>query len=622
MTGALNGAEFTICRTKTKSKSSLALVLDNTDFTAQSVKETQNLIDEKLGVNPQVLARTMFHGQHGLNDLLHTTDAKFKEELSLVVPLSAWQEASFVSRKRAKTTSTKTAELEGMLAVRTEDLGKLRQNLKNVEGELEMKKKSFEELQTLTEREITRAFGDDLSDSKPSVDNLEKLEETINQANLSVKEVEVDYDTMLRQRDSEIGVLERNVADRTAALTAVATRSISLEREHDALSIKVTLAEERINKLEETWGIDLSAGMPELGNFSLPRNCPTCQQPIFAESSEDPHHVLLNKVKQDVSTSFDLLSESQSNLLTVVNNLTAVHQSRDIEEEYLEKALSEKRDREAYWKIEAAKLNERLALARNDREHASKQMAAAAKQVQRSVLVDQMISSINVEKEALLRCEDAVQEARNETTEFEHLVEKLRSERDRYSSTSKLMTELAGAFGQRGVQTFILQNAVELLQSTTQFYLDELSDGSQRLELTLDSGDRISRRALIREGGEGNYKERPLASLSGGQLRRCSLAVNFGFAEMVAMRGNFRPSLCVLDEPLTHLDRSGRSDVGRVLRLLLSQDAERGPRLNVSTILMILQDLIAEELEEAFDFIDEVVKKNGQSSVRVDGTVG
>ena len=112
------------------------------------------------------------------------------------------------------------------------------------------------------------------------------------------------------------------------------------------------------------------------------------------------------------------------------------------------------------------------------------------------------------------------------------------------------------------------------------------------------------------------------ASLSGGQLRRCSLAVNFGFAEMVAMRGNFRPSLCVLDEPLTHLDRSGRSDVGRVLRLLLSQDAERGSRLNVSTILMILQDLIAEELEEAFDFIDEVVKKNGQSSVRVDGTVG
>ena len=36
------------------------------------------------------------------------------------------------------------------------------------------------------------------------------------------------------------------------------------------------------------------------------------------------------------------------------------------------------------------------------------------------------------------------------------------------------------------------------------------------------------------------------------------------------------------------------------------------------TIIMILQDLAAEELEEAFDHIDEVVKYDGFSSVSID----
>ena len=41
--------------------------------------------------------------------------------------------------------------------------------------------------------------------------------------------------------------------------------------------------------------------------------------------------------------------------------------------------------------------------------------------------------------------------------------------------------------------------------------------------------------------------------------------------------------------------------------------------LAFSTILLILQDLAAEELEESFDCLDEVVKWGGASHVVVDG---
>ena len=40
--------------------------------------------------------------------------------------------------------------------------------------------------------------------------------------------------------------------------------------------------------------------------------------------------------------------------------------------------------------------------------------------------------------------------------------------------------------------------------------------------------------------------------------------------------------------------------------------------MSVLTILLILQDLAAKELEESFDHIDEVVKEDGLSSVWID----
>ena len=72
---------------------------------------------------------------------------------------------------------------------------------------------------------------------------------------------------------------------------------------------------------------------------------------------------------------------------------------------------------------------------------------------------------------------------------------------------------------------------------------------------------------------------------------------------------------------LQHLDASGRAQVGKILRGILrnrpSGCEDGNDDFGASTILIILQDLAAEELEESFDQIDEVVKADGKSSVRL-----
>ena len=108
-----------------------------------------------------------------------------------------------------------------------------------------------------------------------------------------------------------------------------------------------------------------------------------------------------------------------------------------------------------------------------------------------------------------------------------------------------------------------------------------------------------------------------------GQWRRCSLALSLGFSDLVARRGRLCSSLLVLDEPLTHLDSNGRDNVGRLLRKIIhSSNSPRstGPvgGLLLSTIIIILQDLVAEELSESFDCIDQVVRSKGHSTVVVD----
>lgn len=100
------------------------------------------------------------------------------------------------------------------------------------------------------------------------------------------------------------------------------------------------------------------------------------------------------------------------------------------------------------------------------------------------------------------------------------------------------------------------------------------------------------------------------------------MALSLGFSDLIARRGRLCSSLIVFDEPLTHLDSNGRDNVGKLLRKVIQNQPDHesigSGGLSVSTIIMILQDLVAEELSESFDRIDEVVRSKGKSTVVVD----
>ena len=590
------------------------------DMTAQSVQETQKTVNEKLGISAELLSRTLFHGQHALNGLLESTDSKLKDELSLIVPLDIWQKAASSARKQSSTASKLEAQLDGMVSVRSTDLKEAKERLIHLSEQLHIAQLERDASLSILQKLTTTTNRPAETDTKTKTKSLENLKSDLSscEANIAASEKERlslkgQRDMDLAARHSEIQKLERSLADAERI-----ERNLCFEQQ--GLMGRLEIAEENIARLESMWKVDLSQGVPQ--DFHLPVECPTCSQPInsidHAHIDEDLQSTVFNSLK-----SASLEQENVNDQIFV--KAEEVQKIRD-----RTKALREEVDqmkertskRVLHWSTALDAIENAVYSERDTQRGLSFQLSELASSIDRDLQNASLDASLQEANEKLRYLQMTVDSVKKEATKLEETLFELNRQKDHHSRSSIILSELSQLFSPKGIQSFILQNTIADLETATQTILTEISDGTQKLHLSLESGEGISRRAFV-TGNGGNYVERPLGSLSGGQWRRCSLALNFGFAELIARRGKFRSSLCILDEPLTHLDRSGRSDVGRLLRRLVRQShsdtKSTALGLSFETVLMILQDLAAEELEESFDSVDQVIKRGGTSSVAIDG---
>ncbi|CAB9505524.1 expressed unknown protein [Seminavis robusta] len=622
VTGHLNGKPFVITRTKTPKKTGLAFFLDGQDLTTQSAKETMAVIEEKLGVSAPILARTMFHGQHALNELLEATDAKLKEELSLIVPLELWQGAGTLARSKGRTATKKENELQGMLALRTDDMEKLQNRYNRADADLKDKEEILCAREAEAESFSAKQQDDDGGDEATKGKSLDSLRGSLEEANSSVETHQNHVSHLKEGRASVLKDIDGSLRIQMQSAQTAAEQLQKAQLEHQSANYEVETLKGAIDKLEKTWQVDLSVGeLPSA--FNIPEICPTCQQPVTNNGHEHAHESLQEKAEDEIQATLHSLATAQTKLLGAREAVEDAELGRQKLQAEVQ-IVHEQRDEQAtYWDKLVYDAEEALRSSREQVAHLTQSYTAQAERQQEAALAQSKLEAqLNTARQAVEFAKEAHGNLSGELETLKAAVEDLGAQAKEQRRLTKQCAGLSDAFGTRGIQTFVLQNAVRDLQCLSQKYLDDFSDGAQRLQMSLDAGDKISRRALVREP-DGSFRERPLATLSGGQWRRCSLALTLGFADLVATRGRLRPSLIVLDEPLTHLDRAGRRDVGKVLQKILGQRDGAGSggsysNFATSTILLILQDLAAEELEEAFDCIDEVVKKNGASFVKVD----
>jgi DNA repair exonuclease SbcCD ATPase subunit len=241
------------------------------------------------------------------------------------------------------------------------------------------------------------------------------------------------------------------------------------------------------------------------------------------------------------------------------------------------------------------------------------------------------------------------QQQEQQQQQLDARIQELRAAQDEAALYDSVRT----AFGDKGIQSYLLEGVAMELETKAAEHLHALTGGMLRLSLRSEpsatvaepqAGDeaagpkRRGRKAgelpsggvtqdvvkdkmrlriltpLILDSSDGDSAaspdaqfgevERALEQLSGGERRRCALALAIAYAELAAHRGGLRSELLVLDEALQHLDPQG---VERVCALLRS--------LDFKTVLLTSQ--AGSRAVALADSVDFVVKVSGRSEVQV-----
>lgn len=614
--GSLDSKAFVIKRTKNMSSgSSLSFALDGTDLTLQAASDTQKLINEKFAEEPQLLMRSIFHGQHSIGTLLESSDAKLKEELSSLISLDVWQKSASLVRSKYRDMQRKVSEIDGMLSIRRRDVERASEKRASAEHELNRRKTAVDEERALLSEQETALTALESSHLEDAITNLQ---------------------TELRKSNDAIAALEHELYDMTAVdNTRIASLRSQLEEavlteqlllndlqrsanNYDAKKAQLVSLENQINTTRSDWNFGASKTVAAARSI-----CKTCGQPISSEETvEFLRRSAMNKIDALISQIQSVSQEVATAELSKINAAEAVSTiSKDVHAYRInlqrEEASLASRSQDLRDKLKA----ERLSQSNKSTEYA--RLIKQSQQISHSKLsLSDLQSKLHRLNDALKAANDTYKACCADLDSIQQPITDMERDKETMTKEASSYASLADIFGTKGIQTFVLRNIVKALEYYSQSYLDELSDGSLQLVFEVGQNDNIVKQAKVLNGDGCTWRTRSLSSLSGGQWRRCSLALSLGFVDLASHRGKLRSNLLVLDEPLTHLDSSGRDSVGKLLRKMLGNSNDGGGQvlggIGLSTILVILQDIAAEEIEEYFDYIDEVVKCDGESYVVLD----
>lgn len=113
-------------------------------------------------------------------------------------------------------------------------------------------------------------------------------------------------------------------------------------------------------------------------------------------------------------------------------------------------------------------------------------------------------------------------------------------------------------FGDEGIRQFVIAGIVPALNSRVQYWMQFLVDN--KIKLTFDP-------TLKETIDRWPFNNRPYVyhGLSGGQRRRCNLAVSQSFAHVMTLNTGTCPSVVFLDEVTMNMDRAGVEGIYRMI---------------------------------------------------------
>lgn len=179
---------------------------------------------------------------------------------------------------------------------------------------------------------------------------------------------------------------------------------------------------------------------------------------------------------------------------------------------------------------------------------------------------------------------------------------------------AEVHSRLTEAFGKKGVQALIIENAIPELAEETNRILDRLTDGDMSLYFDTLRESKTKRDGPIETLDikvSDNLGTRPLEMYSGGEGFRAAFALRIALSKLLARRAGARLQTLIIDEGFGSQDAKGREKLVECLDAI-KDDFER--------IIVITH---IDELKDAFATRVEVVKTPSGSQITImEGAAG
>jgi len=146
------------------------------------------------------------------------------------------------------------------------------------------------------------------------------------------------------------------------------------------------------------------------------------------------------------------------------------------------------------------------------------------------------------------------------------------------------------AFSENGIIKYVIRNILEFFNERANHYLGILSSGN----LCVEFDDSLME--VFRSGG----KEIFFTSMSGGEKKRCSLAITMALNDLLVVTGKERPNLLFFDEIADSLDFEGVKGLYELVKVITEDK-----KLFIITHNDYLTSLIEDEADTL-----KVIKKN------------
>jgi DNA repair exonuclease SbcCD ATPase subunit len=563
------GGQWVVERERKKGSPKITLIQPNGEVFEASKDDTQDKINEMIGLDFLAFKNTVLYGQNDTARFANpkTRDSERKDMLNKILRTGILKDCHERVLKERKKLRFDIAGTEVKLETLDERLEELNNDILSTRD-------NFEEFEKAREHEIEQCSN--------------KAKQYKNRA-LERKE---DFDEMSLEHVSTCDIDACKTEIKNLTLSVAEGESAKTERGH-LYGTRGTLEDDKhtlkMNSLDfksKTKTCD-----QQLNRLSGSK-CPVCESDLSKGSPAK----LKKGIKKERDEAEHGLIKITEELGDISSKIKTIDENIDLKEEViadaaiaerkiitLEKKIAEEEMAEERLRLTKEELNWEIDhLVKRAKEQVQKAKEASSKENP----YDDMFSSLNDKVEAT-----------------EGKIRTLKKQLKKLSTKLSIVEFWCFGFSGKGLPSFLLDSVMPFLTERANEYLEILSDGDIEIEFRtqkeLKSGkneirDTIEIAHLV-EGVEG-YPP------SGGQLKKIEIATDFALMDLVASREDSNLNLLCLDEILDGLDSEGRA---RVLLLLQKLKVEKG-----GSIFVISHEV---DISEVFEDNVVVTKEDGDS---------